>query len=254
MILRVSVRSEFIFHFHCYNGKMKWASVYLYFCCMFLLLYVFADVLDLGKKDIIFLIDGSDGTGSAGIAHIRDFILSIVQQLDVQPDQVRVAVVQYADRVKPEFSLNSHNNKPAVISAIKRLRQMGGRASDLATAVKYVIENELKASAGVRLADASQHLVVLTGRRSTQDVSLYGPLLKGARVNCIGIGTGNADTRQLAQIATNADDVLLVPSFPSLQTIQKRFIDRLTPLPEEVIPDYEGPSKSCINLCSVHMI
>ncbi|XP_061580269.1 collagen alpha-3(VI) chain-like [Cololabis saira] len=200
-------------------------------------------MLDLGRKDIIFLIDGSDSTGPAGIAHIRDFILSIVQQLEVQPDKVRVAVVQYADGVKSEFSLNSHNNKPAVISAIKRLRQMGGRTSELATAMKYVLENELKASAGVRLAEASQHLVVLTGKRSTQDVSLYGPLLKGARVNCIGIGAGSADTRQLAQVTTTSEDVLLVPTFPNLPTIRQRFIERLTPLGDQFIPDYETPTE-----------
>ncbi|KAM6934552.1 collagen alpha-3(VI) chain [Xenentodon cancila] len=194
-------------------------------------------MLDLGRKDIIFLIDGSDSSGPSGIAHIRDFILRIVQQLDVQPDKIRVAVLQYADRVKPEFSLNSHNNKPAVISAIKRLRQMGGQSSELATAIKYVIENELKASAGVRAVEASQHLVVLTGRRSAQDVSLYGPLLKGARINCIGIGADSADTRQLSQITTTSEDVLLVPTFPSLQTIEKRFIDRLTPSTEEFVPE-----------------
>uniref|UniRef100_A0A3B5BIV0 VWFA domain-containing protein n=1 Tax=Stegastes partitus TaxID=144197 RepID=A0A3B5BIV0_9TELE len=175
-------------------------------------------------KDIIFLIDGSDTTGPAGIAHIRDFILNIVQQLDVQPDQVRVAVVQYADRVKTEFSLNSHNNKPAVISAIKRLRQMGGRSSELANAIEYVIQNELKLTAGVRPSEASQHLVVLTGGRSTQDVSIYGPLLKGSRVNCIGIGAGGADTRQLSQISTTSEDVIPVPTFPGLPAIKDRYI------------------------------
>ncbi|XP_054642805.1 collagen alpha-3(VI) chain-like isoform X2 [Dunckerocampus dactyliophorus] len=184
--------------------------------------------LDLGKKDIIFLIDGSDNTGAAGIAHIRDFILNIVQQLDVQPDQVRVAVVQYADRVKTEFSLNSHTNKPAVVSAVKRLRQMGGRSSDLADAIEYVIQNELKPSAGVRPVDASQHLVVLTGGRSPQDVSIYGPLLKGSRVNCIGIGASGADTRQLAQISTTPEDVIQVPTFPGLPAIKDRFITRLS--------------------------
>ncbi|KAM4559282.1 collagen alpha-3(VI) chain-like isoform 1-T1 [Odontesthes bonariensis] len=195
------------------------------------------EIPDLGKKDIIFLIDGSDKTGSAGIAHIRDFILNIVQQLDVQPDQVRVAVVQYADRVKTEFSLNSHNNKPAVISAVKRLRQMGGRSSELAIAIDYVLRNELKPSAGVRLADASQHLVVLTGGRSTQDVSLYGPLLKGSRIDCIGIGAGGVDTKQLSQIASTPDDVLQVPTFPSLPTIKERFIARLAKLPMEPLPE-----------------
>ncbi|XP_060944637.1 collagen alpha-3(VI) chain [Limanda limanda] len=190
--------------------------------------------LNLGKKDIIFLIDGSDNTGPEGIAHIRDFILKIVRQLDVQPDQVRVSVVQYSDKVKSEFSLNSHNNKPAVISAIQRLRQMGGRSSDLADAIKYVMQNELIPSAGVRLSEASQHLVVLTGGRSSQDVSMYGPLLNNSRVNCIGVGASGADTRQLGQIATSSEDVLHVPTFPGLSAIRERFITRLSgTMPEE---------------------
>ncbi|XP_076012255.1 collagen alpha-3(VI) chain isoform X2 [Genypterus blacodes] len=199
--------------------------------------------LNLGRKDIIFLIDGSDNTGSAGIAHIRDFIISIVQQLDVQPDQVRVGVVQFADNVKTEFSLNSHNNKPAVLSAVKRLRQMGGRSSDLADAVDYVIQRELKPNAGVRFTEASQHLVVLTGGRSPQDVSLYGPLLKASRVNCIGIGADGADTRQLNQIATTSEDVIKIPTFPGLPAIQDRFIARLRgTIPEETPTDYEPPT------------
>lgn len=203
----------------------------------------FAESLNLGRKDIIFLIDGSDSTGVSGIAHIRDFILNIVQQLDVQPDQVRVAVVQYADNVKTEFSLNSHNNKPSVISAIKRLRQMGGRSSDLADAINYVIQNELKPSAGVRFAEASQHLVVLTGGRSPQDVSIYGPLLKGSRVNCIGVGAGpGVDTRQLAQITTSPDDVLQVSSFPNLPTIKERLFSRLSGTIPEEPPTETDPS------------
>ncbi|KAG9339525.1 hypothetical protein JZ751_023667 [Albula glossodonta] len=181
----------------------------------------------LGRKDIIFLIDGSSSVGTTGIAHIRDFILNVLQQLDIRPDQVRVGVVQYSDKQQTEFSLNSHNNKAAVISAVKRLRLMGGRSANLAEAIEYVIRNELKPSAGVRLAEASQHLVVLTGGRSPTDVSVYGPLLKGARVNCIGIGAGAADSRQLTQIATTSEDVLQVTSFPALPGIQDRFIARL---------------------------
>uniref|UniRef100_A0A672RJ38 Collagen type VI alpha 3 chain n=1 Tax=Sinocyclocheilus grahami TaxID=75366 RepID=A0A672RJ38_SINGR len=200
--------------------------------------------LSLGRKDIIFLIDGSDSVGQSGVAHIRDFILKVVDQLDVQPDQVRVALVQYGERPKTEFSLNSHDNKQSVISAIKRLRHMGGRGVDLAEAIKFVIRNELQASAGVRLNQASQHLVVLTGGRSTSDVSTYGPLLKGSRINCIGIGAENADPRQLAQITTSADDVLQVSAFPDLPNIQSEFIARLngTIIEETSTPTDESDS------------
>ncbi|KAM8856607.1 collagen alpha-3(VI) chain-like isoform 2-T2 [Spinachia spinachia] len=194
------------------------------------------DIFNLGRKDIIFLIDGSDNTGEGGLAHIRNFILNIVEQLDVQPDQVRIGVVQYANQVKTEFSLNSHNNKPAVVSAIRRLRQMGGRSSDLADAINYVQRNELKPASGVR-QEASQHLVVLTGGRSSQDVSIYGPLLKGARVKCIGVGAANADTKQLTQIATTSADVLKVRDFSGLQGIRQGVIDRLSgATPEEPPP------------------
>nr|XP_055072083.1 collagen alpha-3(VI) chain isoform X2 [Misgurnus anguillicaudatus] len=183
--------------------------------------------LSLGKKDIIFLIDGSDSVGQDGVAHIRDFIIKVVEKLNVQPDQVRVALVQYAQRHKTEFSLNSHNNKQSVLSAVKRLRQMGGRGTDLAEAINYVIDNELKPSAGVRLAEASQHLVVLTGGRSTSDVSTYGDLLKNQGVSCIGIGAQAADPTQLRQIAKTTDDVLQVPTFSGLSNLQSQVIARL---------------------------
>lgn len=199
--------------------------------------------LNLGRKDIVFLIDGSDSVGQKGIAHIRDFILKIVQQLNVQPDQVRVAVVQYAERPKTEFSLISHGNKKAVISSIKRLRQMGGRGGNLAEAIQYVIDNELKESAGARLDEASQHLVVLTGGKSTSDVSLYGPRLRKSQVNCIGIGAEAADSRQLREIATTTDDVFQVSNFPALPNIENQFIARLSGT--VVITTTVPPTRKC---------
>uniref|UniRef100_A0A669ELY4 Collagen type VI alpha 3 chain n=1 Tax=Oreochromis niloticus TaxID=8128 RepID=A0A669ELY4_ORENI len=184
-------------------------------------------ILDLGKKDIIFLIDGSDNTDSEGIAHIRDFILKIVEQLDVQPNKIRVALVQYADKIKTEFSLSSHNNKAAVVSAIRRLRQMGGRSSDLADAIDHVLRVELTSFSGARPTEASQHLVVLTGGRSPQDVSLYGTLLRNSGVNCIGIGADRADKSQLMSISKSQDDVIQVSRFSNLPTIKEKFINRL---------------------------
>ncbi|KAJ8255925.1 hypothetical protein COCON_G00197890 [Conger conger] len=191
----------------------------------------------LGKKDIVFLIDGSDTVGSSGIAHIRDFILKVLQQLDIRPDQVRIGIVQYSDRQKTEFSLNSLDNKAAVLSAVKRLRLLGGRSADLAEGIDYVLQNELKPSAGVRPYEASQHLVVLTGGRSPSDVSGYGEKLKNQRIGCIGVGAGAADSRQLTQIATTSADVLQVANFPGLPNVQDRFIARLSGTLPEVLPD-----------------
>lgn len=201
-------------------------------------------ISNLGKKDIIFLIDGSDSVGRDGIAHIRDFMIQVLQQLDIGPNQIQVAVVQYSRTQKTEFSLNTHSNKRAVINAVRRLRQMGGSVVNLAEAIDYVVRKELKAANGARM-DASQHLVVLTGGRSQTDVSKYGDLLRRTNVNCIGIGAKNADGRQLAEIATSSEDVLQVSDFPNLPGIQDKFIARLsgTALPGPTEPTDSGYGK-----------
>uniref|UniRef100_A0A3Q4HAW7 VWFA domain-containing protein n=1 Tax=Neolamprologus brichardi TaxID=32507 RepID=A0A3Q4HAW7_NEOBR len=203
--------------------------------------------------DIIFLIDGSDNTDSEGIAHIRDFIHKIVEQLDVHPDKIRVALIQYANKVKTEFSLNSHNNKAAVVSAIRRLRQMGGRSSNLADAIDHVLRFELSSFAGARPTEASQHLVVLTGGRSPQDVSLYGPLLKTSRVNCIGIGADRADTRQLMSISKSSADVIQVSKFSNLPTIKDKFINRLSET-TPYTPEYDTPNASGFFFLILNMV
>ncbi|MGH0163172.1 UNVERIFIED_CONTAM: hypothetical protein FKN15_047330 [Acipenser sinensis] len=212
-------------------------------------------ISNLGKKDIIFLIDGSDSVGGDGIAHIRDFMIQVLQQLDIGPDQIQVAVVQYSRTQKTEFSLNTHSNKRAVINAVRRLRQMGGSVVNLAEAIDYVVRKELKAANGARM-DASQHLVVLTGGRSQTDVSKYGDLLRRTNVNCIGIGAKNADGRQLAEIATSSEDVLQVSDFPNLPGIQDKFIARLsgTALPGPTEPTDSGYDVSAFILVGLERV
>uniref|UniRef100_A0A8C4TE97 Collagen, type VI, alpha 3 n=1 Tax=Erpetoichthys calabaricus TaxID=27687 RepID=A0A8C4TE97_ERPCA len=183
---------------------------------------------DLGKKDIIFLIDGSTNVGPQGIVHIRDFMLQVLQQLDISPDQIRVAVVQYSNTQKTEFSLGTHTNKNAVINAVRRLRQLGGSPANLAQGIDYVLRNELRDSAGARPSVASQHLVVLTGGTSSTDVSKYGNILRGSNVNCIGIGSREADFNQLGAIATTPDDILRVNNLQALINIPERVLVRLS--------------------------
>uniref|UniRef100_A0A3P9LKN5 VWFA domain-containing protein n=1 Tax=Oryzias latipes TaxID=8090 RepID=A0A3P9LKN5_ORYLA len=205
-------------------------------------LFIFAQYWE---KDIVFLIDGSASTGPTGFAHVRDFLLKIVQQLNVQPDQVRVGVVQYADRVMTEFLLNSHNNKAAVINAIQRLRNIGGCSSELPDAIDYIMENEFQPFAVARPAVATQHLVIITAGRSTKDFHQYGQLLKSTQINSIAIGAGRGNT-QLIQIASTPKDFIPILLLPDLQTqeVFQHFIARLTGLTPVTLSDNETPCKS----------
>lgn len=51
------------------------------------------------KRDIVFLLDGSDESRN-GLPAIREFIRRTAEELDIEEDKVRVAVVQYSDDPK----------------------------------------------------------------------------------------------------------------------------------------------------------
>ncbi|XP_009984340.1 PREDICTED: collagen alpha-3(VI) chain, partial [Tauraco erythrolophus] len=93
------------------------------------------------EKDVVFLIDSSDSVRSDGLAHIRDFISRIVQQLEVGPNKVRIGVVQFSNNVFPEFYLKTHKSKNAILQAIRRLRLRGGSPVNAGKALDYVVKN-----------------------------------------------------------------------------------------------------------------
>uniref|UniRef100_A0A8C6NQX2 VWFA domain-containing protein n=1 Tax=Nothobranchius furzeri TaxID=105023 RepID=A0A8C6NQX2_NOTFU len=195
--------------------------------------------LDLGKKDIIFLIDGSDTTGPAGIAHIRDFILSIVQQLDVKPDKVRVAVVQYADRMKTEFSLNSHNNKQAVISAIKRLLQYdrGGRLNTGA-AIKHVQDVHFTKAKGSRKDEGTpQILMLVTGGRSDDDSKTAALSLKNKGVRIFAVGVGNIQD-ELENLASHSSTVARADNYLGLSDFILVGLERVQNFEEALLLEF----------------
>jgi len=148
-----------------------------------------------GEKDVVFLIDGSEGVRS-GFPLLKEFVQRVVESLDVGPDRVRVAVVQYSDRNRPEFYLNSYMDQQSVVNAVRRLTLLGGPTPNTGAALDFVLRNILISSAGSRITEGvPQLLIVLTADRSGDDVRGPSVVLKRGGAVPIGIGIGNADIR-----------------------------------------------------------
>uniref|UniRef100_A0A452IRA3 Uncharacterized protein n=1 Tax=Gopherus agassizii TaxID=38772 RepID=A0A452IRA3_9SAUR len=181
--------------------------------------------LDSDKKDIIFLIDSSDSVKTEGFAHIRDFIIRIVQQLDVGPNKVRIGVAQFSNTISPEFPLKQHKTKDAVLQAIRRMRPKGGSPLNVGTALDYVVKNYFIKSAGSRIEDrVPQHLVLLLGGRSQDDVTRPSALIASTGVKILGVGARNADGTQLQRITNDPRLAFIIRDFTALPSIEKRFI------------------------------
>ncbi|KAM6152621.1 collagen alpha-3(VI) chain isoform 2-T2 [Erethizon dorsatum] len=186
-----------------------------------------------GEKDVVFLIDGSEGIRS-GFGLLKDFMERLVQSLDVGPDRVRVAVVQYSDRTRPEFYLNSFMDQQGVISAIRRLSLLGGPTPNTGAALDFVLKNILTSSAGSRMEDGvPQLLIVLTAERSGDDVRGPSVVLKRGGAVPIGIGIGNADILEMQTISFIPDFAVAIPTFRELGTVQQVISERVTQLNRE---------------------
>ncbi|XP_044097848.1 collagen alpha-3(VI) chain isoform X3 [Neovison vison] len=186
-----------------------------------------------GEKDVVFLIDGSEGVRS-GFPLLKEFVQKVVESLDVGPDRVRVAVVQYSDRTRPEFYLNSYMDQQSVVSAVRRLNLLGGPTPNTGAALDFVLRNILISSAGSRIAEGvPQLLIVLTADRSGDDVRGPSVVLKRGGAVPIGIGIGNADITEMQTISFIPDFAVAIPTFRQLGTIQPVISNRVIQLNRE---------------------
>ncbi|XP_077011655.1 collagen alpha-3(VI) chain [Tamandua tetradactyla] len=186
-----------------------------------------------GEKDVVFLIDGSEGVRS-GFTLLKEFVQRVVESLEVGPDQVRVAVVQYSDRTRPEFYLNSYMDQQSVISAIRRLTLLGGPGPNTGAALDFVLRSILVASAGSRIAEGIPQIVItLTADRSGDDVRGPSVVLKREGAVPIGIGIGSADITEMQTISYIPDYAVAIPTFRQLATVQQVISERVTRLSRE---------------------
>ncbi|XP_006866840.1 PREDICTED: collagen alpha-3(VI) chain [Chrysochloris asiatica] len=185
------------------------------------------------EKDVVFLLDGSDSVRN-GFSLLKEFVQRLVESLDVGQDRVRVAVVQYSDRTRPEFYLNSYTDQQGVINAIRRLTLLGGRAPNTGAALDFVLRNILVSSVGSRIAEGvPQLLIVLTADKSGDDVQGPSVVLKRGGAVPIGIGIGNADISEMQTISFIPDFAVTIPTFRNLGTVHQVISERVTQLNRE---------------------
>ncbi|RXM36551.1 Collagen alpha-3(VI) chain [Acipenser ruthenus] len=192
---------------------------------------------DAVRRDVVFLLDGSDDTRN-GFPAIRLFVQRVVENLDVEANRDRVAVVQYSNDPQAYFYLNTYSTKDDVLNTIRGLTHKGGRPLNTGAALQFIMDNVFTASSGSRrLEGVPQVLILLTGGRSRDDVGASATALKGLGVVPFGIGTRNADILELQAISYNPSYALSVPDFDDLDTIQQQLLSSVARVARQGRPE-----------------
>lgn len=176
------------------------------------------------KRDIVFVIDGSEDSKN-GLPAIREFVQRMVNNLDIDEDDVRIAVVQYSDDATASFNLNTHKTKKAIIYAVQSLRNKGGRLRNTGAALHFVRNNIFTAQSGSRHQEGvPQILFLLTGGVSSDRVENAASEIKGLGVYSFAIGMKNAAVGELQKIASSSRFLFNLPVSGELLPIQADII------------------------------
>jgi len=178
--------------------------------------------VDTAKKDIVFLLDGSEGTRN-GFPAMRDFVEKVVEKLNVGENKDRVSVVQYSRDAEVSFYLNTYTTKEDVVDSVRELRHKGGAPLNTGAALQHVRDNVFTNSSGSRrLQGVPQMLILLSGGRSFDSVDTPASALKQQGISVIGIGTRGSDSRELQKITHDPSLALRVSEFSDLPAVQEQ--------------------------------
>ncbi|CAJ1078661.1 collagen alpha-3(VI) chain-like%2C partial [Xyrichtys novacula] len=138
------------------------------------------------ERDVVFLLDESDGTRTS-FPTVRDFVQDVVERLSLDDNKDRVSVVQYSRDPTVQFYLNTYTTKEDILQAVRRLTHKGGDTRNTGAALQYLRENVFTASAGSRLQEGVQQILVLiSGGRSSDNVDVPTSALKQMGVHTLG--------------------------------------------------------------------
>ncbi|XP_064196597.1 matrilin-2-like isoform X1 [Anguilla rostrata] len=157
-----------------------------------------------GALDLVFVIDGSKSLGPANFQLVKQFVIGIVDALDVSPTATRVGLLQYSTKVRAEFTLGQLSSGEDVREAVSRVQYMG-RGSMTGSALRHMFEFSFSAKEGAR-PDARRICIVFTDGRSQDDVSKWSTKAQESGITVYAVGVGKAIEEELREIASAPDD------------------------------------------------
>uniref|UniRef100_A0A3Q3H0R3 VWFA domain-containing protein n=1 Tax=Labrus bergylta TaxID=56723 RepID=A0A3Q3H0R3_9LABR len=180
------------------------------------------------KRDIVFLIDGSDDVRNRFPA-VREFVANMVVNFDMDQEKDKVALVQYSNNAELNFHLNTYDTKEDVIKQILNQKQKGGRPQYIGAALQFVKDKVFDSTAGGRRHEGAQQiLIILAGGRSRDSPRGPARMLKAAGVVTFAIWSRMSNPAEMQMISSDPNYAYSVPDFVNLPGIQNSLLSHLT--------------------------
>ncbi|EFO86669.1 CRE-CUT-6 protein [Caenorhabditis remanei] len=162
--------------------------------------------------EVILLLDASGSIGDDTFKKQLSFAMHLASRLNISEEGSHMALIQYAETPKLEFSLGQFNHPTQLEWAIQRIEYQSG-ATNTGQALRLTLEKGLQ---GAR-PGIPKVAIVITDGQSQDDVSEPSQLLRDADVMVYAIGVTNlVNVHQLHQMTGNPVRVFTVETFEQL--------------------------------------
>ncbi|KAK0131866.1 Matrilin-2 [Merluccius polli] len=180
--------------------------------------------------DFVFVIDSSRSIRPPDYERVKTFILGLLRFLEVGPDAVRVALLQYGSAVRSEFPLGAHATRAEAERAVRAMQHLAsGTMTGLA--LRYAMETAFAEAEGARPAalGVPRVAMVVTDGRPQDAVEEVAAEARRAGIRIFAVGVGRVDMRTLQAIGSrpHAEHVYLVADFGQMETLVSVFRSKL---------------------------
>ncbi|XP_042320866.1 matrilin-2 isoform X3 [Sceloporus undulatus] len=178
------------------------------------------------QLDLVFIIDSSRSVRPYDFEKVKEFILTILQFLDIRPDATRVGLIQYGSTVKNEFSLKTFKRKQDVERAVKRMMYLAtGTMTGLA--IQYAVNIAFSETEGARplSQNVPRVIMIVTDGRPQDPVADIAAKARNSGILIFAIGVGKVDMNTLKSIGSEPyeDHVFLVANFSQIEKLTSVF-------------------------------
>lgn len=168
------------------------------------------------EADIYFLLDTSAGT-RADFEDVKNFILFLLKLFTIGQYRVRAGIVK-ADRTPTlQFSVKDHKTRETLEKDVRNMLQPSG-GQEMGVALTYVAERFREANVS-REANVQNILIIITDKKSQDDVSKPTAELSNLGVLVYAVGVGDADRDYLLKMADDSK-VFFVTNYDALNVIK----------------------------------
>ncbi|NWU56662.1 CO6A6 protein, partial [Dromas ardeola] len=182
------------------------------------------------KADVMFLLDSSGSIGDENFRKMKNFTRELVNRIDVGADRMQIGVVQFSDKPKEEFKLNTYSTKRDILSAIDGISPLQSTTLT-GEALKFMLKY-FQAGSGSRHA-VKKILILITDGESQDEVGAPARVLRHTGITIYSVGVFNANKTQLEEISGKRERVFYVENFDILSQIKSDLIFEMCSSPPD---------------------